>query len=275
MKCLLDIFVYQLQDRSSKAVFLRMHCAHLVYKLTKKKKIYLVHTITRLSTQSSIVSTKRKRTIPGAKKKKKKTESRFEIRDVVSYQRRTFSRGILFDPRVRKKKRSTRHIHEGRNEFSSGTKRGSHNISSPYFPCPSSIISTRSTLLLLLLHSPRDKEEIVAGIEIKLFPRLLRIYLASDLERFAAAFRVFYRRVSDRFSWRKMKFVCKSWDGGSEYSTRRYEEFIGTKLGIIKSRIEFLKRRINVSILHRNEHQKKKKKEKKWGLFIWFIGVVV
>lgn len=104
MKCLLDIFVYQLQDRSSKAVFLRMHCAHLVYKLTKKKKIYLVHTITRLSTQSSIVSTKRKRTIPGAKKKKKKTESRFEIRDVVSYQRRTFSRGILFDPRVRKKK---------------------------------------------------------------------------------------------------------------------------------------------------------------------------
>lgn len=102
---LLDIFVYQLQDRSSKAVFLRMHCAHLVYKLTKKKKIYLVHTITRLSTQSSIVSTKRKRTIPGAKKKKKKTESRFEIRDVVSYQRRTFSRGILFDPRVRKKKR--------------------------------------------------------------------------------------------------------------------------------------------------------------------------
>lgn len=103
----------------------------------------------------------------------------------------------------------------------------------------------------------------MAGIEIKLFPRLLRIYLASDLERFAAAFRVFYRRVSDRFSWRKMKFVCKSWDEGSEYSTRRYEEFIGTKLGIIKSRIEFLKRRINVSILHRNEHQKKKKKEKK------------
>lgn len=156
MKCLLDIFVYQLQDRSSKAVFLRMHCAHLVYKLTKKKKIYLVHTITRLSTQSSIVSTKRKRTIPGAKKKKKKTESRFEIRDVVSYQRRTFSRGILFDPRVRKKKKD-QHVTSTRGGTNSLRGQNAARITfllliflvlPPLFPLARPSSSSSSTLLV-------------------------------------------------------------------------------------------------------------------------------
>lgn len=110
MKCLLDIFVYQLQDRSSKAVFLRMHCAHLVYKLTKKKKIYLVHTITRLSTQSSIVSTKRKRTIPGAKKKKKKNGVTFrnKRRGVLSTTH-LFTRNSIRSTSQKKKKINTSH----------------------------------------------------------------------------------------------------------------------------------------------------------------------
>lgn len=128
-------------------------------------------------------------------------------KEEASYQRRTFSRRILFDPRV--KRRSTRHIHEGRNEFSPGTKRGSHNLLLFIFlvhyfhsfdpPPPSSTLHPRDNTCVA-----QERGEIVAGSRSNCFRDSRDEYLASDLERFAAAFRVFYRRVSDRFSWWKI-----------------------------------------------------------------------
>lgn len=160
---------------------------HSSYKLTKKKNISCIYHYTIINI---IIDRYRSFQRRGSERfpvpKKKKSGATFRKRRRVSYQRRTFSRRILFDPRV--KRRSTRHIHEGKNEFSPGTKRGSHNlllliflVLPPLFPLaqPSS-----STLHLRdNTHIAQEGRKIVAGIEIKLFPRLSRRYLASDLER--------------------------------------------------------------------------------------------
>lgn len=175
-------------------------------------------------------------------------------KEEASYQRRTFSRRILFDPRV--KRRSTRHIHEGRNEFSPGTKRGSHNLLLFIFlvhyfhsfdpPPPSSTLHPRDNTCVAQERGEivADRDQIVSETLEMNISRAISRDLRPHFGYFIGVFRI--DLVGGRFG--TMKFVCKSWDGG-EYSTTRYEEFIGTKLGIIKSRIEFLKQRINV-LLH-------------------------